>query len=195
MMHEPPRPRERQVALTRGHLFALAAMAVALSTVTFFLGLQVGRQQAPPAEKAMEPLLGKEAQSGELQALLTRVDQAQPGSQPLDFPRTLPQSQAPVGGPGAMVPATSGTPSQSDEVPQGGWALEIGVFDQVSAAQAEILRLRSSGLPAWWTNTLVDGKSVVKVRVGSYSSVEAANADLPRLTEAGVSSATAIKLP
>ena len=193
MMHEPPRPRERQVALTRGHLVALAGMAVALSAVTFFLGVQIGPQQAPPPEKSVEALLGPEAQTGELQALLTRVEQAQPGSQSLDFPRSLPLSNVPAGQ-GAMVPPTSGTASQSDEVPPGGWTLEVATYDQVAAAQAEILKLRSAGLPAWWTNTLVDGKSQVRVRIGSYSSAEAANLDLPRLAEAGVTTATAIKL-
>ena len=111
---ELPRSRtENQLSLTRGHLHALGAMSLALALLSFFLGVQVGRRQAPPAAAPVAAaLLGEEAKTGNLEQLLEKVENAQVAAQPLGFPTVLPGASAGADGvkaPVSLPPVGSGS--------------------------------------------------------------------------------------
>lgn len=187
MMHDPPRPRDRQLLLTRGHLYALAAMAVALSTVTFFLGVQVGREGAPPApEQVVHPLVEAEARTGDLEVLLNKVDQRQPGSQPLQFPASLPISSPPpaAAGEGAVVPPGAPAPPQGGVLPLGGYAIELKTVASGAEADAELEKLKADKVDAYWVTNIVDGQPVIQIRVGGFSSEKLANESLVTVANA-----------
>ncbi len=77
-MNARPPAADGTLSLTRAHLFALAAMALALAVLAFFVGLQAGRNQTATsvAVIADPPLVGAEARSGNLETLLHGVEQA-----------------------------------------------------------------------------------------------------------------------
>ena len=199
MMHDPPRHRDRQLLLTRGHLYALAAMSVALSLVTFFLGIQVGREQRPPVpEQVARPLVDADARSGDLEVLLNKVDQRQPNSQPLQFPASLPVSTPPPATPGegAIVPPGAPAPPQGGVLPHGGFAIQLGTMPSSAAADAELARLDKAGLGAYWVTSIVDGQPVIQVRVGGFSSEKVALESLTSVANtAGARGAKVVPAP
>lgn len=161
-----PPAADRPLPITRGHLFAFAALALALAALTFFLGLTVGRRQAaapPPA--AVSALVPEEVRSGDLEVLLSKVEEARPG-EGLAFPEELPRSTALV------------VPSASDGVPTSGFAIEVFVRPDETDAQRLVDTLRAAGLAAYRVAAMVDGKAEHRVKVGGYASEEAAKAAL-----------------
>lgn len=199
MMHDPPRPRERQLLLTRGHLYALAAMSLALSVLTFFLGVQIGREQAPPApEQLAHPLVEAEARTADLEVLLNKVDQRQPGSQPLQFPASLPVSTLPpaVPGEGAMVPPGAPVLPQGGVLPRGGFAIQLGTASSSEAADQELERLNKAGVGAYWITNIVDGQPTIFLRVGGFSSEKLATDSLVSVANtAGARNAKVVPAP
>lgn len=191
MMHDPPRPRDRQLNMTRGHLYALIAMALALSVATFFLGIQIGRRDVPAATvtAATEPpLVKEEARDGSLEVLLARVEQARPGSVPLEFPSVLPVTDPPPAiGEGAVVPPAPGLAPRAGDIPKDGWALETGIFPEVNAADNEVARLRAAGLSAYRVTSLINGQPNSRVRIGGYKSEADALAAVAKVSEAAPS--------
>ena len=180
MLKSPPHPRDRQVTLTRGHLYALTAMSLGLATVTFFLGLQMGRRDAPLVEKpTTRPLVGEEARTGDLEVLLTKVEQARPGSQPFAFPQALPQTEpAPTGAPQA------GVSPQSGAVPKGGWSIEVSTWKELGEADRELERLVKQGYPAYRVTALIDGKPSHRVRIGGYPTEAKATEEVAKVSAA-----------
>jgi cell division septation protein DedD len=176
----PPRP-DRPLALTRGHLFALGALAVAMSVLTFFIGVQLGHKQGPVAvapENA--PLVPEEVRSGDLEVLLTRVEQAH-ADPTLSFPRELARSEL---------------PSSSDQVPHSGWAIQVAAEPTAEDAQRLVDTLRAAGLSAYRVAALVDGKAEHRVKVGGYVTEDAATAAIPEVkSRAGASEAAVSAAP
>jgi len=181
----PPRP-DRPLAITRGHLFALAALSIAMAVLAFFIGVQLGRRQvdvapAPGASgaAAVAPLVGEDVRSGDLEVLLTRVEATQGVS--LSFPTALPRSELPV---------------TSDGVPSRGWSIEIGSRRTADDAQQLVDTLRAADLPAYRLAVLVDGKPEHRVRIGGYASEEHAVAAIPEVkSRAGADRATVAPAP
>lgn len=171
---------ERQLALTRGHLFALGALSLALALLTFFIGMEVGGRQSPAAAlPAPAGLVPEDVREGRLEALLARVDENRDRS--LGFPRELP----------APMVALS-----SDGVPSSGWAVQVAESPEVDRAQRLVDTLRAADLPAYRVAALVDGKAMHRVKIGGFSTEDAAVASLSELqARAGTASASAVPAP
>lgn len=91
----PARPNG-PLAVTKGHLYALGALSFAMSALTFFIGLQMGRGGASPAQApVVSALLDEEARTGKLETLLMRVE-ATHSEAKLIFPTELPKSAPPM---------------------------------------------------------------------------------------------------
>lgn len=186
MLKDPPRPRDRQVTLTRGHLYALMAMSIALASVTFFLGMQIGRREVPTVEQpATRSLVGEEARTGDLEVLLTKVEQARPGAQPFEFPQTLPQTvPPPMLGTEAMVPAGAAISPQNGTVPRSGWSIEVSTWKEAEEADQELERLVKGGLAAYRVTALIDGRPSHRVRIGGYPTEAKAMEELEAVSKA-----------
>ncbi len=176
----PPRP-DRALALSRAHLFALAALALSMSVLTFFIGVQLGRKDVPAAPvAAQKPLIPDEVRSGDLEVLLTRVEQAR-GDPSLLFPADLPRSEL---------------PSSSDNVPHTGYAIGVAVEPTAADAQRVVDTLRAAGLAAYRVAALVDGVPEHRVKVGGYATEESAVAAIPEVkSRAGTDHATVAAAP
>lgn len=166
--------------LTRAHLNAFAALSLALGVLCFFLGVQVGRRQAPPAAVAPAPqVVDRNVRDGDLEGLLARVDQKE--ATQLGFPADLRQPTA---------------PSASDGVPTSGFALQVGDFDTAERAEKQLETLRSAGLSAYRVAAVVDGRTLHRVRVGGYPSQEAASAAAAGVaTRSGVERVSVVPAP
>lgn len=166
------------LTLTRGHLLALGALSLALAVLTFFLGVEVGRKQAPPPPIVEPPgLVAKEVAEGNLEELLSKAEEKQ--GQPLDFPKAL------------IAP-----PIAADGVPGGGWAIQVGEFPDDAGADALVAKLRGDKLAAYKIAAVVEGHPRLRVRVGGYGSRESATAAQPQVvTAAGVSDGVVVPAP
>jgi cell division septation protein DedD len=198
-----PQP-DRQLQLTRNHLFALGAVSLSLAVLAFFVGMQVGKTRAPPVSSTppVAPLVSEEARTGNLEVLLAKVEQAGSKPDPLAFPGELPKTDAPPApvdplAPPAVAPATPADPfpdgaregaatipagpsavSTADGVPAGGWAIQVHTRGDAADAQALVETIRAAGLPAYRVEALVEGRSTWRVRVGGFASKEAATSAL-----------------
>ncbi len=176
----PPRP-DRALAMSRAHLFALAALAMSMSVLTFFIGVQLGRKEVPAAPTAAQaPLIRDDVRSGDLEVLLTRVEQAR-GDPTLTFPGDLPRSEL---------------PSSSDAVPHSGYAIEVAAEPTAADAQRLVETLRAAGLAAYRVAALVDGRPEHRVKVGGYTTEESAVAAIPEVkSRAGTEHASVSAAP
>ncbi len=151
--------KDAAIPLTRGHLYALGAMSMALAFLAFFVGLALG-QRAPEVEAegpAVLPLVAAEVQGGSLETLLARVSEAQGAG--VSFPAEL---------------ASSAPSASVDGVPTGGWAVQVGEYPDLEGADRLVAQLREAGLPAYRVRVLVDGHRRERVRVAGYSTRESA---------------------
>lgn len=150
--------KDQLIPLTRGHLFALGAMSVALACMSFFLGLTVGERSQPTTETAagVTPLVAAEVQEGTLESLLSRVSQQQ--ALEVSFPAEL-------AGPG---------PASESGVPTGGWSIQVAEYPDVPSADRLVESLRAAELQAYRVAALVDGRTIQRVRVSGYASRERA---------------------
>lgn len=176
----PPRP-DRALPLTRGHLFALAAVSVSMSVLSLFIGVSLGRREAPAvAFPEHAPLVGEDVRSGNLEVLLTRVEQRD-AALGLAFPTELPRSAL---------------PSSSDGVPRSGYAIEVATRPDEADAQRIVETLRAAGLPAYRLAALVDGVREQRVRIGGFASEDVAGAALSEVSaRAGVANAKVVAAP
>jgi len=157
--------KDNQIQLSRGHLFALGAMSVALAALSFFLGFTVAeRVRATPettVAPGMAPLVAEDVQHGTLETLLARVAKQDP--EDLSFTGEL---------------ASASLNVSADGVPTGGWSIQLAEHPDPAAADAQVEQLRAAGVSAYRVAGLVDGRRVQRVRVSGYSSRESAMADL-----------------
>jgi hypothetical protein len=157
--------KDNQIQLSRGHLFALGAMSVALAALSFFLGFTVAeRVRAVPGGSApagVAPLVSAEVREGTLETLLARVATQEP--QDLAFPGELGSASLNV---------------SEDGVPTGGWAIQLAEHPDAAGADAQVAQLRAAGVQAYRVAGRVDGKRVERVRVAGYGSREAALAEM-----------------
>lgn len=63
------------------------------------------------------------------------------------------------------------------------WSIQVAALTNASAAETMVGQLRAQGLDARQDRQLRDGKMMRLVRVGSYATFEAAEADLPKARE------------
>lgn len=199
---------ERELVLTRGHLFALGALSLALAVLSFFVGLQLGRTDAPVAPApAVEPLVREEVRGGDLEVLLARVEAASRPHAELTFPEKLEESDpipppvdpaAPVDAAAVVAPPVDPFPDDANprvgaatvagvvsapapvahEIPAGKWAVQVASRPDEADAAFLVDTLRAAGLKAYRVPALVDGQALWRVRVGGYNSKEGATAAL-----------------
>lgn len=139
---------ERELVLTRGHLFALGALSLALAVLSFFVGLQLGRTDAPIATApAVDPLVREEVRGGDLEVLLARVEAASRPHAELTFPEKLEESDlipppvdpsAPVDPAVAAVVAPPVDPFPDDATPRVGEAMVAGVVRAPAPVEQQI---------------------------------------------------------
>ncbi len=151
--------KDAAIPLTRGHLYALGAMSMALAFLAFFVGLALGRRAPEVASEdpAVLPLVAEEVEGGSLEALLARLSEVQGAS--VRFPGEL----------GSSAPSAS-----VDGVPTGGWAVQVGEYADQDGADRLVAQLREAGLPAYRVRALIDGHRRERVRVAGYSTRESA---------------------
>jgi cell division septation protein DedD len=202
----PPRADGR-VELTRSHLGAIAVSAASVATLTFLIGVQVGRltprDGAAVAPAAAVALLPPAEDQRQLEALLREVDaarralppQIQDDQEPLRFPAALSAEAASpqlppadlAMGPlleteAAAVPEqVPPRPASPPAAPGEGWAIQVATHITLSEAQAAAEALRAEGQTAYVVAAVVDGRSLYRVRVGGYTSPEDAEQALAAL--------------
>lgn len=202
-------PRRDQIWLTRSHLGALAVMTLCIAGLAFFIGVEVGRRGAAPAEAApAQPLTPDPGQAREMEALLREAAKAGAASE-LTFPTELPtggvtppvtaeSSEASVTT--TVEPPVDGAPvppdAPADGVPSGGWAVQIGSYGTVEAADARVTELRDATYAAYRVAVLVDGENTWRVRVGGYDTEkEAAEGAATLSTALGLRDLTVTRAP
>lgn len=83
---------------------------------------------------------------------------------------------------------------KKDEPKKSRFALQLSSFQDKGEAQAYLEQVKSNGLAAYVTEAEVDGKTYYRVRVGKYSSVDAASDAKVDIDKATKKSATVVKL-
>ena len=159
-MADPVRPHgPDQIWITRKHLAALGVTTLAIAALTFFLGMRVGRSTAPPPPTAVVPGLTPDQLSQEqLEALLREVAR-QRGATDFQFPTEL---SAPASAPALQTAApVEANPTQVGAPP-----------DAAPPPEAAPSGTLPSG--GW------------ALQVGSYSSLDEANARLAELQTANL---------
>jgi hypothetical protein len=196
-MRELSRNRpEGHLWFTRAQLGAMGAIAVSAAALTFFLGVMVGRSAVPEPAAATGRigLIAPEVVDDSLAELLARVEAATiqeahagqltfPDQLPTDEPGSLVPDLAPEA-PGAPFIAEAGEAAQAPpdlselpELPVGSWSVEVGSYADADAARALVDELVGEGVEAWRAETLEQGATHYRVRVGAWSSkAEAAEA-------------------
>jgi cell division septation protein DedD len=179
----------REIWITRGHLAALGTATLAIALLAFFIGIQVGRNQADtPQELPVDTLLPDPDKEDALEALLREVEAAQAAAPPLAFPDTLTEGEAPkppeepkkaiVETEVEPVPETkqeAPPPAPSTApVPTSGWSVQVASYDNAPDADARVEKLRERDLKAYRVTALIRGKNWHRVKVGSYPSKDAA---------------------
>jgi cell division protein FtsN len=181
----------REIWITRGHLAALGTATLFIALLAFFVGIQVGRNQADtPQSSRADALLPDPDREDALEALLREVEAAQSAAPPLAFPEALTEDTPPEVSDGkqneavetAVQPAEEAAPEPPPDppknapVPTSGWSVQIASYDNGSDADARVKTLRDRGMKAYRVTALVRGKNWYRVKVGSYPSEKAATA-------------------
>jgi cell division septation protein DedD len=188
---------EREIWITRGHLWALLVVTCCIGMLAFFLGLLVGRSERPVASVAAPSaaLVSADAKSDALDELLARVEAASNGASAdtvLTFPGTLPKGDRTGGAlvesnyapQPAQIPASRATPTapktsvSSGSVPSSGWAVQVASLTSGDEADARVVALSGMGYRAYRVAVVVDGMSRYRVRIGGYDSLAAAESAL-----------------
>lgn len=202
---------KRQFWITTPQLAALGVITLSLAALAFFLGLMVGRGQAGPTERDVvaevnSGLVSSDVESDTITELLARVEQAAEKHRvepELAFPEALveeelqprlPQEQ-PVEEGEPMVVAADAAPVEEQpdppeeeapevEVPSEGWAVQVASYPTSEEARRHLSRLKSGGHDAYLIAALVKGQTWYRVRVGPYSTREAARGAQASLSQA-----------
>jgi cell division septation protein DedD len=162
---------------------------------------------APAAAPPPPGLITEEIRSGTLEVLLARVEQAHAAESALRFPEELPQSEPRVTGPdpavlAGEVPAepvappvpTLDLPAEArpgsaavdgvaaveptvEELPAGGWAVQVGEYSTEADAVRNVETLKAAGLAAYRIVALVGGETRWRVRIGGFDSKASATAN------------------
>ncbi len=82
-------------------------------------------------------------------------------------------------GAGAVAPGAAVAPAPVGVVPTSGWAVQVGQHADSADADRYVATLKAANLAAYKVVALVDGQATWRVRIGGFSSKEAASAALP----------------
>lgn len=213
---------ESETSLTRGRLYILVAVSICMSATTFVLGRQIGRQEMPAAPlPPRDALISEEARTGNLELLLQKVSLTGKETHlafPADLPQSPPPPPAPVMGPdGLPLPTAAALPAAEVLAPPlqkegeaqittlggtdvlgvpplDGFSVQVAVTD-TAGARTLLGELATKGVDGYAIDAIVDGQPERRVRVGGYTSEEAATAALPGLQEVVGGSPSVVKAP
>ena len=205
---------QREIWITRGHLWALGVTTLFIGILAFFVGLLLGRgDSAPEPEAAADALVPPDVENDALDELLARVEEAsrgRAGEEPLTFqgtlvagePAALPEPEVPLEPDATVVPPAHAGPEPPGDapaagrVPASGWAVQVGSYSSATEADARIADLAARGVNAYRVAALVEGSTWHRVRVGGFGTREAADADRARIAvESGSDEAIVVKAP
>lgn len=188
---------KKQFWITTPQLAALGIISLSLAALAFFLGLMIGRGQAPAgadgravSSESSLGLIPSEMEEDSITELLARVEQAAAEHVPLEFPQALteeelqvrlPVEAPPEEAPIAIVAADEGTQPERPEVasvpeeestapPTEGWAVQVASFPRSEEAEDRLSALRAAGHAAYLVHALVKGQTWYRVRIGPYAS-------------------------
>lgn len=165
----------------------------------------VGRQTSGSAEAATPAaagpaLIDAAVSEDALPELLARVEASAehnaararrltfPEELPADQPASLVPDQAPeeMADP-AIAHAPAGelpeAPPSADGVPEEGWAVEVGAYEDAEAADGRVEALREQGREAWRIESFEQGVTRFRVRVGTWQTKAAAAEALGELRD------------
>ena len=188
------RRNARDLWISRGHVYAAASLAIAMSVTSFGLGFLVGRDGpvVTPAVVAA-PYQPDDA----LIQLLARVEASSAAEGAVDvltFPDAL---RGPTGGApdvpappepsdaAVRIPASESI-TPGDRPPPGQFTVVVGRGEDLAAMRALQAKLGTAGLSAWIGAEIVDGVAAYRVAVGGYPTAEDAAASLPIVRAAGL---------
>lgn len=169
------RRASRDLWVSRGHLWAAAAAALALAAFTFAGGVTLGKRWATPVA-APTPSLTAEVPRDELLRLLARIDGNAAGpAAALTFPDALRgQPTGPGGVPAETPPAptvVAGGPAAvgGDPVGAGGFTVVLSTTSDEAAARALQARLQAAGIQGMVATELVEGAPRYRLAVGRHA--------------------------
>lgn len=210
--------------LTRNHLYALGALSLSLAVLSFLVGLQLGRgDTVAPVAPPPPGLITEEVRSGALEVLLARVESAHAAETTLRFPEELPHAEPPPAIPDPAADPTapvepppppvldlpaearpgsasvSGTPTvvaSTNDLPAGGWAIQVGEYTSEADAGRNVETLRAAGLAAYPIVALVGGETRWRVRIGGFDSKASATANASTIgAQAGAAEPVVVPAP
>lgn len=181
----------RDLWVSRSHVAAAGALALALAALTFAGGLALGKRWAAPAPTP-PPSLTAEVPRDELLQLLARIDGNAAGpSAAITFPDTL-RGQPSAGGGGGDGPpphqtVVAGGPQAvvGDALGGGGFTVVVATTPDEAAARAQQAALLEAGVSALVAAELVEGAPRYRVVVGRHADRERAVAAARLLAGAG----------
>ena len=195
----------KQYWISPSQVAALGVISLSVTVLAFFLGLRVGRgaaNQAPVevvADHGEPRLISEDLEDDTLTELLARVEEAAAArggevaapvelrfSEELDqgeLQLDLEEEEVEVGEEtvveGSEPPAEAPTSGFviPEELPESGWAVQVGSYPEASEADGRLADLQADGHEAFVVAALVDGKTWYRVRVGPFDErAEAAEA-------------------
>lgn len=113
----------------------------------------------------------------------------EPVAVPLDLPAEARPGSASVAGAASVAPTV-------DQVPAGGWAIQVGEFPAEADAARNVETLQAAGLAAYKVVSLVGGQTRWRVRIGGFDSKATATADLGAIaSKAGAAEPAVVPAP
>ncbi len=185
-MQASPSSGPKGTVLTHAHTLIIWLGVAIVMGVSGTLGYQAGRRSVvvEQSSEVVPPVLSEEARSGELEALLAKVE-ATPKVD-VGFTDRLAENRASL----TAVPEPVGT------VPVDGWALQVASTTDEAAATKVMDTLVAAKLPAYRSPALVAGVPTWQVRVGGYPDRDAAAAAGAAVAGvAGIETVVPVKAP
>jgi cell division septation protein DedD len=192
--------QDGEIRITQSHLAALGVVFVSIASLTFLLGMQVGKLGGVRVEvEAQAPYTPDPIAEDRLESMLREVELARAATAPandadLRFPEALTGAAAV-----ASVAASDALDAGSSEAveaqpladarppapvavdgapPLTGWSVQVATTRDVSVARQRRDELIEAGWPAYVVSSYVDGQSWYRVRVGGFP--DATHADHAR---------------
>jgi len=183
----------RDLWVSRGHLWAMAAGVLVLTGTAFALGVVVGRG-ATPAPVVESSAVKEDEQLVELLARVEASSRPRGGVEDLTFPDALtgrtprvsdallaPESHVSIEGDPVEVGPGGQVHPVGDAPPPGAWTLVVAEAPDAGAAVKQRDELKSAGLDAWVWFELVDGAPKHRVAIGGFPDEAAAKAAWEKL--------------
>jgi DedD protein len=161
-----------------------AARGTRTFTIELNGGSTAGDQQLPPVAEA--PASAPVAVADRPAAEPPVAPQDQPAPEPVAPPTPPAVAQAPAATPVSPPVGTAPAPAAAK---RGGWAVQVGAFGSVAAAQRLVRDLEGAGYRAFISPVTRAGKTLHRVRVGPEAGRDDANRLAERLKGRGLPTA------